>query len=260
MPAKEFENLPLIKPGRRPTISKEDVAKAIEESRSNGGVSLKGVYKVLGRGSYSTIGPLYRELMGIGQSGPRDAEPDGAPPSRAEIAELKKELARAGARLEMVAMARERDQRALDAVAADNDELKVRAKELSEAKKDASRLRERAAVAEATLKSMDKEIKELRSEMADGNAKLSGGDEAIKQLRERVDELRRKNEKMEEEQGMMENFLAYLALEIYAYNAAEASYEEDKRREREMREMEERNRQLHAQRKEPANRREDGAK
>ena len=182
---------PGARPGRRPTITKEDVAKAIEELRANGGVSLKGVREVLGRGSFSTIGPLYRELMGAGQ----DGEPSGdALANLAEFAGLMKEkLLRNKKELEAAeadwGMARE----ALEAAIAENARLKTKVELLSETRMIITKLRERAVAAETIIdKARGKELGELKLESANLKSKLIRADATLSHLKNEFDSLDKK--------------------------------------------------------------------
>jgi hypothetical protein len=186
-----------LRPGRKASFTKEDVAKAIESTRAlPGGPTLRRVREALGGGSFSTISPLFRELM--------LAEADGQPSGEARIAGLEARLKAATRELE-----RER-QRRQDEVAAAKAESRLRADDFRKAQKAANGLLERLAVAENKLKEDAKVITELKN--------------VIDELKGNDDWYRRKILTMREAKAVHDALMAALGKELEKAQAQLAAY------------------------------------
>jgi hypothetical protein len=162
------------KTGRKPAVTKEDVARVASELRAEGRPpSQRAMRERLGRGSYSTIGVLYNELTGRVVS---ESPKSGIGRAGAEAALLRERVA------ELEAAHRA----TLDKMA----ELKVKAAEAALARTTAVKLRERAAAAEAMLADRDERLRiaiESRDRLIELEAalqeKLRESDEAVKRAR-----------------------------------------------------------------------------
>jgi hypothetical protein len=138
------------KAGRKPAVTKEDVARVASELRAEGRPpSQRAMRERLGRGSFSTIGVLYNELTGRVVS---ESPKSGIGRASAEAALLRERVAELEAGLERERAAH---RATLDKMA----ELKVKAAEAALARTTAVKLRERAAAAEAMLADRDKRLK-----------------------------------------------------------------------------------------------------
>lgn len=125
--------------GSRATISKEDVARAIDGMLDAGlNPTQKGARDILGRGSFNTIGPIFREIM---------ASKLPVPVNPAEMSGLKAKAS------ELEALARSLEQ-----------EIRTIREERDREREIADKLRERAAAVEARLKDKEERLAESLKE------------------------------------------------------------------------------------------------
>jgi DNA repair exonuclease SbcCD ATPase subunit len=142
---------------KRSKLTLRDVAEVVGEMREKGmTVSLRNVRGVLGRGSFSTISNFLRELRG--------AEPP-APGARLRLAEVETELERSRKRIIELEELLEREIDAHKATLDKANKLEAKVAVLGDARGDATRARERAAVAEAKATELGKRLKEQKSEL-----------------------------------------------------------------------------------------------
>lgn len=187
------------KGGRRATITRGDVEAAVSDLLSEGKEpSERAVRRLLGRGSFTTIGPMLRKATTSAGA----AEADGRAPVitelRARISELEAALASersareaAEADLEAERLAREAANKRIGALEAEAGRARAD-------RKEARTQSERAAVCENKLKGASKEL-------ASANAKLEAGLvdkgklEAV--IAERESEIRRLKEQFQRYKG-----------------------------------------------------------